>query len=518
MATTARQNRRVKMKRLAARMRAQGEEQDALTIRPPTILRGVVPAGSTAPVMATDSASNPCYGMPWDAFKGDIAAPFPGFSSLAMLATRPEYRAMAGKLANEITRKGVEFHGSQDDGNDSADRIKVLEDRFKTMGVMETIRRAAEQDAFFGRAQIFFEIDGADRDTPMILHPNTVTLGSFRRMMPVEAIWTTPANYNALDPAAPDFYKPTVWFMLGQQVHASRLATVVTRELPDILKPAYNFAGMSLSQLAQPYVNNWLRTRQAVADLVDNFSTTALATDMGQLLQDNDDGADLLDRADFFTATRSNKGLMLLDREREELVQQNVPLSGLHELQAATQEHMCSVSSIPAMVLTGISPAGLNATSDGEIRVFYDWIASLQTNYWLVPVETAMKLIMLSEFGEIDPHITVKFAPLYEMTPGERADIRLKDAQAGTAYVAAGVIDPTEERERLARDDMSGYQGIDVDVAPAIPGSVPEDEQAAADKSVSEAQHKAMEAAAHGHSTLGIPESVGKEFVEKDDA
>lgn len=34
--------------------------------------------------------------------------------------------------------------------------------------------------------------------------------------------------------------------------------------------------------------------------------------------------------------------------------------------------------------------------------------------------------------------------------------------------------------------------------------------------STSEAQHKAMEAAAHGHSTLGIPKSVGEEFVEAD--
>jgi 8-oxo-dGTP pyrophosphatase MutT (NUDIX family) len=36
--------------------------------------------------------------------------------------------------------------------------------------------------------------------------------------------------------------------------------------------------------------------------------------------------------------------------------------------------------------------------------------------------------------------------------------------------------------------------------------------------SVSEKQHRAMEAAAHGHSTLGIPESVGKEFVAADSA
>ena len=36
--------------------------------------------------------------------------------------------------------------------------------------------------------------------------------------------------------------------------------------------------------------------------------------------------------------------------------------------------------------------------------------------------------------------------------------------------------------------------------------------------SVSSKQHRAMEAAAHGHSTLGIPASVGKEFVAADKA
>lgn len=34
--------------------------------------------------------------------------------------------------------------------------------------------------------------------------------------------------------------------------------------------------------------------------------------------------------------------------------------------------------------------------------------------------------------------------------------------------------------------------------------------------SVSGAQHRAMEAAAHGHSTLGIPAKVGRDFVRAD--
>ena len=36
--------------------------------------------------------------------------------------------------------------------------------------------------------------------------------------------------------------------------------------------------------------------------------------------------------------------------------------------------------------------------------------------------------------------------------------------------------------------------------------------------SVSEKQRRAMQAAAHGHSSLGIPKSVGKEFAAADKA
>ena len=44
-----------------------------------------------------------------------------------------------------------------------------------------------------------------------------------------------------------------------------------------------------------------------------------------------------------------------------------------------------------------------------------------------------------------------------------------------------GVIDPIEERERLARDAESGYQGIDVTKVPGAP-ELPEGEDDEADQ------------------------------------
>jgi uncharacterized protein len=63
---------------------------------------------------------------------------------------------------------------------------------------------------------------------------------------------------------------------------------------------------------------------------------------------------------------------------------------------------------------------------------------------------------------------------------------------------------------KLAKDaELSDVVGL----LDALEAHVPEESK---DESVSEPQHKAMEAAAHGNSTLGIPETVGKEFVSKD--
>ena len=491
-------------------------------VKLPDLMPGVVPKGSVAPIMAMDYSATDYIAPQFLQCAG-----FPGFSYLSMLATRAEYRAFASTLSTEITREWIEFTSKQDDDTDTAEKIKQIEAEFIRLDVRGAFRRAVEQDCYFGRAQFFIDIRGADRKTPLILDKRTVAKNSIVGIDTVEAIWTTPSAYNALDPSKPDFYKPNSWFMLGQQVHSSRLLTVITRPLPDILKPAFNFAGMSLSQLAQPYVDNWLRTRQSVSDLISNFSITVLATSMDQVLQGDDDGTDLFARADLFTAGRNNKGLMLLDKEREELVQINTPLSGLSELQAQSQEHMCSVSRTPAIILTGISPTGLNASSEGEIRVFYDWTAAQQNAFWRDPLVVILKCVQLSLFGEIDPDIGLNFVPLYQMTPKELAEIRQANATTAQTYIAASVLAPEEVRDQIAKDPESGYDGLDTTVQiepPADPAQekppegLEEDEEptGAEDESVSGAQYRAMEAAAHGNSTLGIPKKVGKEFTKKD--
>lgn len=452
---------------LALQAATSNKEPYQYPIKAPDLMRGVVPDGVVPPVAMDSSAEvSAAYAF---AQASSMGQGFPGYAYLAQLTARPEYRAMAAAYSTELTREWISFDSSETEDETVKDRIALIEAAVTKHGLQDIIARAATHDCWFGRGQIFVNIRGHDRASPLVLAKQTIAKGSLIGFKNVEPMWVTPSAYNALDPAAPDFYKPTKWFMLGKETHASRLLTVVTREMPDMLKPAFNFSGISLSQLAEPYVDNWLRTRQSVSDLLNNFSTSVLATDMSQVLSGDDDAAsDLFDRAMLFTATRSNKGLMLVDREREELVQINTPLSGLHELQAQSQEHMCAVSRVPAMILTGISPSGLNASSDGEIRAWYDWIAANQVAHWQNALDTMIKVIMLSEFGFIDEAIKWKWNPLWQMDAVEESQIRLNDANTATAYIGAGVIDPSEVRDKLARSSESGYAGIESEVMPDV--------------------------------------------------
>ena len=434
-------------------------------IKPPEILAGVVPSGQKPQVvtdvqLAMDAMPGPEFGSQLYAYSNIEG--FPGYPYLMLLALRVEYRNMAAALSNEMTREWIDFTSSETVGKKTRDKITELEQAFRELRIQDIIRKGIEDDAFYGTGQILINIKGADVKMPMVIDPRTIKKDSLESFKNVDPIWTTPLMYNALDPSQKDFYNPTGWWVMGQHWDATRMLRIVTRPVPDIFKPAFNFSGISLSQLVEPYVNNWLRTRQSVSDLINNFSVLSLKTAMDQVLTGGDDGTSLFARIKLFTATRSNKGLMLLDKDREELEQLAVPLGGLHELQAQAQEQMCTASREPAVIMTGVSPSGFGNVAEGEMSAWRDWIRANQEAHARKPIETILKIVQLSMYGSIDPDIGIQFNPLYQMTEEQISTIQTNDSIRAGNLIDRGVIDAQEERERLARDPESGYTGLDI--------------------------------------------------------
>jgi phage-related protein (TIGR01555 family) len=426
---------------------------------PPMMLPGVVPKGDK---MAMDDAMADVYSYASQMY-GACAQTFPGYPVLAQLMQVAEYRMLSEKTAHAMTRKWIKLHSKGD--KDNSERISQIEDALTRFKVRELFTEAAIHDGFFGRAQLFVDLGEQEGDGLAIplFEDSTIVKNKLRKFKLVEAMFTYPNSYSASNPLRDDYFNPSSWFVMGQKVHSSRLLTFVGRPLPDILKPAYNFGGMSMSQLAMPYVNNWLKTRDSVNRMISNYSTSGIKTNMSSVLQ-GDSGDDLMARAQLYAEMRDNQGLMLMDMEQEEFFQFNTPLSTLDQLQAQAQEHMASVASMPLPILLGITPSGLNASADGDIEIFYDHVRDMQERLFRDNLTKVIKLIQLSEFGDVDEDIVFDFVSLWQQTEAEMAANRKSDAEAAAIYVELGAILPEEVRQRLADDEHSGYNGLDMGV------------------------------------------------------
>lgn len=395
---------------------------------------------------------------------------FIGYPRLAELAQISEYRSVSETTANEMTRQWIEIKSAGEE--DNSETIRQIEECCERLNVRDVFRKAVETDGLFGRGQILVQIKGHDGKlaNPLLLTEKTIAKGSLKALVNIEPMWTTPAPYNAVDPTLPDFYKPKAWYVMAQEIHASRLFTLISRPVPDMLKPAYNFGGVSMTQLMMPYVERWLRTVDSVSDLLHSFSLSGIKTDMSAILGGSDDGdTNIMLRAELYNRLRDNRGLMLLSKDEEEFFQFNTPLSGLDALLAQSQEQMAAPSHTPLVKLLGITPSGLNASTEGEIAVYYDHIRAMQENLLRDPLDKLLKLVQLHLFGKVNDNITFDFVPLRQMSETELSTIRKSDTDRDVAYIQAGVVSAEEVRGRLAGEPGSGYNGIDVEDVPEMP-------------------------------------------------
>lgn len=427
---------------------AAGELPVAAKFGPPKLPKGIAP---TEVIVAMDEHNAGGYEYANMCLTHEA---FMGYARLAQLTQKPEFRLLSEKVAQAMVRKWVKFKGNPG-------RIKELKAKLKKLNVRDLFSEAAKFDGFFGRCQLFVDLgqhDGEELKTPMLMVKEKLQ-GKLRKFKIIEPMYSYPYNYRADNPLADSYYNPQSWYVMGQEVHSSRLLMFISRPVPDILKPAYNFSGMSMSQLALPYVENFLKTRDSVNRMISTYSMPGIATNMMSVMT-GEDGDDVVNRAALYNAQRDNQGLFVIDKESEEMFHYQAALGTLDKLQAQSQEHMSSISSVPLVVLFGISPSGLNATGDAELTVWADYVQDMQQVLFRDNLQMVINIIQLSEWGEIDPTIEIEFPTLMEAKPAEQAQIRKTNAETDSIRQNDGQISAEEVRERISEDEESGYSGL----------------------------------------------------------
>lgn len=110
---------------------------------------------------------------------------------------------------------------------------------------------------------------------------------------------------------------------------------------------------------------------------------------------------------------------------------------------------------IPVTILFGRSPAGMNATGESDVRSYYDRVQSLREDTYQPLVELVIQLIA-RDVGAPEPASWgIEWPSLWQMTPQEAADHRLKVGRLDIMMTKAGIW--TEDEVAMERSGGEHY-------------------------------------------------------------
>lgn len=393
---------------------------------------------------------------------------FRGYPILATMAQQVEYANMVQVVADELVRNWISVKSTEAGDKDVELMLAALE----KYDVKRLIHEASLHDSIFGVAHVFVDV-GVDNEklaNPLLIDSRAIKKGDLLGFRCVDPTWIYPAMYNTSFPLRADFYKPQAWYVMGTTVHESRFMDIVTRPVRDIIKPSYNFSGLSLVQLMEPYVQDWRDVKRNVVQIIKSLRMRGLKTDMDARLEEP---GQFDKRIDLFTQYQDNQGIWAFDVS-EDLIQMQTSLSDLSNLLSNYQEQMCTPARITNLKYLGSAPAGLNASGESEIETWHETVSGMQEHFARL-LQNIFKIIQLSEFGELKPNIYFEFNPLDEMGDEERANINKVKVDTIAVAVQDMIVSTDEARQALKSIDGAGFE--DLGPAPGELDELPDDEE-----------------------------------------
>lgn len=434
--------------------------------------------------IAMDSAMDSCggYTLIQHAFEmgqgAALGGQFMGYPALSGLTQNGFMDACISTVADDMTRNWIKLNRNAE-GQESGDgeiTLTDLEKKINGLDLQETFRRAATLTRYFGGCLIF--IDTGERDPGRLKDPLNISSVSDElknaeglRFTVIEPINTFPGRYSSSDPLSPDYFMPATWWVLNREINASRLIHIHSGLPPVLLRPNYNFYGIPHAQILYDYILHFQENRDSANRLLNKFSLTAFKTDMGSIL-DGGSAANLESRMAYFAQKRNNDGVMVIDKEVEDIVKLETPLSGVTDIVKQSLEFVAAINRTPAVKLLGISPSGFNATGESDIRNYYDHIISQQEKELRHGIKKAVEVAEVFFFKQLDPNIDFDFNPLSEGDERVKSDVQKIKADTIAVYMDRGVVSQEEARARVAADPDSGFDDIEVENLPPLPDVV----------------------------------------------
>ncbi len=368
------------------------------------------------------------------------------------------------------------------------------------IGLRDAIVKAGCTERAMGGAAIYPAMD-SDEDLAQPL--NEGSIGKITALHVLEPRELHPVSYYG-DIQSPKFLMPKKYRLVpitsglstgssNQIIHESRLIIFpgqrVTRQLQPGQRPGW---GDSILNRPQKVIEDYGIAWSGAAHLLTEFAQGVLEMEgYAELCAQPGEGglAEIDRRFDAMARARSTLRMMVVDA-KDKYTRQQTPISGLDAMLIQFAQRVAAAADMPVTILMGMSPAGLNATGDSDIRTWYDRVAALQ-EYYRPRIEHIIRLLLLSADGPtqgIEPDKwSIDFHPLWAPTEKERAETRKIVADTDALYLDRMVVSPEDvAQSRWKGDTFSAEMVID--------WSMREKQQKIDDKKASDLDSAALDA------------------------
>nr|DAH44244.1 MAG TPA: portal [Caudoviricetes sp.] len=368
---------------------------------------------------------------------------FIGYGALQQIAQNGMIRAAVQTVADDITRSWIEVTG----GDDRSESVAELQDLQQSKyGLQKIFHEASTLTGFMGGAFIYIDTGADDLTLPLSINDYSAELdkGGTLRFVVVDPVNVTPGDYNCVNPLRSDYMQPKWWWVLGQQVHASRLIPLLDNPPPVLLKPSYNFLGIPQAQILWDYVLHWNQCRIYTADLVRKVSLLVFQTDMDAVFATPGGVRQFDIKMQALQRYRDNNSVFVCDKEGENVLNVQTSIAGCTDIVRQSLEMIAAINRTPAVKLLGISPSGFNATGESDIRNYYDYIKSKQ-ELRRDALLRCLKAIQLVEYGYIDESISFEWKEL---------GVDNEQTQATTAQARAGMLAQLAQLQAISAEEV----------------------------------------------------------------
>lgn len=184
------------------------------------------------------------------------------------------------------------------------------------------------------------------------------------------------------------------------------------------------------------------------------------------------DGDDtVLQRMEMLDLARNLLNMVFIDADGEDVGIQSLSVAGVKDILDNACAMLSAVSHIPQTRLFGRSPAGENATGEGDMENYKEAVSGIQSGDLRDNTRTLVELILrgMAWNGEIKevPEYTITYKSAWSLSDDEKATqdqanaaAQLTRAQTVSTYVTAGILEIPEVRQSLAQDEQFDPENI----------------------------------------------------------